>query len=85
MKISKKSYCKRYDVSYPLFFYYQRKRSESESKGGFHELVLHDVRARTDLPIIDNSLTLHVQFTNGSILHFPEYLLERVIIQLQSR
>lgn len=84
MGITKKSYCERYDLSYKMFFYYQRKMSEGVSGGGFHEVVLSNVHANSDQSYSADSIAIKVHFSNGSILHVPDHLLERVMSKLQS-
>lgn len=83
--VSKKSYCEENNLSYQLFFYHQRKLSESKSSAGFREIVLgNNIRPFQATEDINDSV-LQVQFANGSTLLFSEHLLERVFQLCQSQ
>jgi hypothetical protein len=76
--LSKKTYCEENNLSYQLFFYHQRKLSESKSSSGFKEIILEN-NMSPDQSVEDiNESVLQVQFANGSTLIFSEHLLERV-------
>lgn len=76
--VSKKSYCEENNLSYQLFFYHQRKLSESKSSRGFKEIVLENNMTPAQSAEDINEPVLQVQFANGSTLIFSEHLLERV-------
>jgi hypothetical protein len=83
--VSKRSYCEENNLSYQLFFYHQRKLTESNSSVGFKEIILEDEVKLTRRSDDSIGSVLHVQFTNGSTLVFSEHLLERVFQLCQTQ
>ena len=78
LRESKKAYCEKNNLSYHLFFYYQRKLLESTSQHGFQEIILEKTNVKDVQPDESGTSVLQVQFTNGNTLLFSEHLLERV-------
>jgi hypothetical protein len=76
--MSKKAYCLKYGLSYPLFFYYQKQVVHGAGPSGFEQVVLHDQYSVTPT-------RLKVEFSNGAVMIFPEHLLERVIDLINNR
>jgi hypothetical protein len=83
--MSKRAYCEENNLSYPLFFYYQRKLMEKYGPDGFQEIVLSDSLGSHSPDDHEDITVLQVQFANGSALLFSEHLLERVFHLLQEQ
>jgi hypothetical protein len=84
--LSKKAYCEKNKLSYALFFYHQRKINEGRKFDVFKEVMVDGnqlVQPEGGNYTLADSVVLQVQFINGSTLHFPEHLLERVVCLLQ--
>lgn len=77
INLSKKEYCVQNGISYAMFFYYRRKQKETISLSGFREIRLAQHQfTETSVSIQEH---LKLQFSDGTVLLFPEHLIERVV------
>jgi hypothetical protein len=81
MGISKKSYCQKFNLSYQLFFYHQRKFTNCiDSNMGFKEINMacqDFVTEIGDMKFLEEP-DLQLRFNNGLRLLFSERHLDRV-------
>jgi hypothetical protein len=76
--MSKKSYCLKHGLSYPLFFYYQKQILNDDASVGFDQILVP-----VQSSVAEANLKIH--FSNGTIMFFPEHLLDRVVDLIQNR
>jgi len=79
---SKKIYCERHGLSYPMFFYHQRKLLDKNGSSGFQEVILS---RQQEVSSVDHHTEMKLQFSDGSAFIFPEQGLERVCSVYHSR
>jgi len=79
---SKKIYCERHGLSYPMFLYHQRKLLDKNGSSGFQEVI---VSRQQEVSSVEYPMELKLQFSDGSAFIFSEQGLERVCSVYHSR
>lgn len=73
--MSKKAYCAKYQITYSLFFYHQRRLNVASDEKGFQEVKMPEKPLSDSIP----SNLYRLEFRQGHILSFPEHSLEKVL------